>query len=113
MNCLDDILHILLSKVESNPNASAEFALKKAIGELNITSDEQNEIEEAFRTLDSINEKSKDLEAAREDGRTRIGWIEDQLSDIADASGDHAEEIISKIQKGTETALDHTLNQEF
>lgn len=104
---------MILSKIESNPNDSIEEVIKNMMGELDLSSNDIAEIEESFKTLDAINEKSKDLEDAREDGKTRIGWIEDQVNNLSEASGILSSEIITEINKGTDVALNNTLNQDI
>ncbi len=113
MNNLNDIFQMILSHIESNPNDSIEEVIKNMMGEAELSSEELAEIEEAFKTLDAINEKSKDLEEARQEGKTRIGWIEDQVKNLSEASGIPSVEIISEIQKGTDEALNNTLNQDL
>ncbi len=113
MNNFNDLFNMILSQIESNPNDSIEEVIEKMSGDMDLSSEEMSEIEESFKTLDAINEKSKALEEAREEGRTRIGWIEDQVDKLSTVSGLPAEEIISEINKGADEALNNTLNQEL
>ncbi len=113
MNNINDIFQAILSQIESNPNDSIEEVIKKMMGEIELSSEELAEIEESFETLDAINEKSKDLEEARNEGKTRIGWIENQVNNLSEASGISANEIMAEINKGTDEALNNTLNQDL
>lgn len=110
MENFDDILQHLLVAIEANPEVPVEDVLKTAGANFGVNPDGMKEIEEAFRILDVVDEKAKDLGKARKDGMTRNGWVEKQLTNIAEKVGEDGSEVISVIQKGTEDGLTKTLN---
>lgn len=111
MDNFEDVLQQLLTVVEANPDMPVEEAIKKALTDMNVDVESVDEIEESFRTLDVINDKSVSLANARKDRKTRHGWITDQLEGIADMAGNDAGEVIAEIEKGTKESLDNMLTQ--
>ena len=98
---MNEILKTLIEAIESNPDQSVETTINEIASKMDITPEDLAEINDAFKTLDSINEKSKDLANSKK-SMTRQGWIKKQLDDVARQAGDNAENIISQIEKGVD-----------
>ena len=111
MNNFEEILQLLLSTVESNPDMSVEEALKSALEGMDLNPEGIKEIEESFKILDAINEKSLSLANARKERKTRHGWLTDQLTEISELNVNNNEDIIPDIDKGTEDVLKNKLTQ--
>lgn len=111
MDKFEDVLQQLLTVVEANSDMPVEEAIKNALADMNVDAESLNEIEESFKTLDAINDKSISLAEARKDRKTRQGWITDQIKGIADIAGNDASEVIAEIEKGTKESLDNMLTQ--
>lgn len=109
---MDKIIQKILDALKDNPSLPVDEVVKTVAKEFNFSPEEMSELEESFKILDTINDKAAALEEARKDGKTRNGWVKEELSKISDSCGSKGEAILSEIANGTKTGLDNILTQE-
>lgn len=113
MNSFDNIVQLLMSRIEANPDLSIEATLKLVAKEAGLSDSEIKELEESFLTLDQINTKSIELDTARKEGTTRQGWLKNELSLMNMDKTTNGEEFMDELNKATNEALKSTLTQEI
>lgn len=110
---MEEILKLLIEKIETNPNTPIEESIKAIASELGLNESEMADIHEAMITLDAINEKAADLARKRIDGVTLDKWIQEQLGNIETKAGAKSEEVIAGLEEGVKTSLNNTLTQKI
>ena len=109
---MEEIIQTLLSKLEQSPNVPLENLIREISVEMYLTPEDMTEITEVFSTLDLIHTNAVDLAKKKENGMTRIGWIEERLSNISTSSESNQEIVISQIVDGVQSGMNNTISQE-
>lgn len=100
MNTLQDIMGLMLKKVEDNPDLTIEQIVENMKSKNEITQETYDNIMKAFATLDGFDAKSKELAAAKEEGLTRQDWVADKLEEVTKPLGEDSVKFTRKLTEG-------------
>lgn len=101
------ILTKIMKFLDENPMISDKDIENYIIKEFNLDGETVDELREIFSEMDSFNEKAISLDKARENGMTREGWLESQLSEsIKDFSKEQQDDYLANLSKALEVEAD-------
>lgn len=101
------ILTKIMKFLDENPMISDKDIENYIIKEFNLDEEIVVELREIFSEMDSFNEKAISLDKARENGMTREGWLESQLSEsIKDFSKEQQDNYLANLSKALEVEAD-------
>lgn len=114
MNTFDEILTEILKAVEENPSSNVDEVLAKKVAEMGLSEEGVKTLEETNSYLEAYNEAYERLKAAKEEGESRVAWIQDELQSIADKhqlTDEQKEQLIADMSASCENALKTTLEK--
>ena len=114
MDEFDKILDSILDEIEKNPTSDVDKIIATKMNELGLSEQGKALLSDTNNYLNAYDEAYAKLQQAKENGETRISWVQKSLLEIAKAnnlSDEQAEQLLADWATESEKVLNKTKNE--